>query len=162
MNKLITNTIEQMLNEFGLRYQQENNFFHLSISEDIARFHLNIFADEEKELLIVSGLFPINIPHKCLDKMYKLINKINRETTIGRFCIDPEDGELTYTVANNVDGGAINVQIVRACISQVYLRLVHTFDEIMDTIYDQPKPELPVEDPGITSLLNRNENGHVS
>ena len=94
--------------------------------------------------------------------MYRLINRLNRETTVGRFCIDPEYGELTYTVANNVDGGAINVQIVRACISQVYLRLVHTFDEIMDTIYDQPKPELPVEDPGITSLSNRNGNGLVS
>ena len=31
-----------------------------------------------------------------------------------------------------------------------------------NTLCDQPQPELPVEDPGITSLINRNENGLVS
>ena len=51
------------------------------------------------------------------------------------FAIDSDDVELSFRLANNVDGGVINESIVRTCFLQVMYRLRNSYEEIMKAMY---------------------------
>lgn len=70
-----------------------------------------------------------------LDKMYKVINDMNDQHMVGAYVIDSEDGELIYRIANNVDDGAINEQVVMSCVIQVLNRLKYTYNDIMKAMF---------------------------
>lgn len=135
MNDVMCSTVASTLDEMALHYRHEGEHFTFSIGDDCADFNIHIIADEEKEVLTTVGFFPVKIPKAHLDKMYKVINDLNIMTMVGNFAIDSDDGELSFRLANNVDGGAINEEIVKSCLLQVFGRLSNTFEDIMNTLY---------------------------
>lgn len=118
-----------------LKYSHEDNIFTLIICSDEADFKIRIIAEENQELLLTIGYFPVKISKTNLDKMYKVINDLNDEHMIGAYVIDSDDGELVYRLANNVDDGAINKRVVLACFLQVYNRIKSTYAYIMKAMY---------------------------
>lgn len=139
MESLIRNTVDASLKEMGLRYKSNNKFFHVIIENDDAEFHFRIIGDEKKELLVTIGYFPVKVSRSNLDRMYKFVNDRNYKTTVGAFLIDSDDGELIFRIANNVDGGAINEQIVRMCFLQVVNTLISSYDDIMEEMFGGPR-----------------------
>lgn len=135
MNEIISKTVASALDEMEIHYKKEGQIFIFSVGDDCADFPIRIIADEENELLTTVGYFPVKVPKMNLEKMYKFINEVNYKTMVGLFVIDSEDGELTFRLANNVDGGVINESIVKACFLQVMCRLSNTFEDIMKSIY---------------------------
>ena len=127
--------VASTLDEMELHYKHEGELFTFSVGDDYADFHIRIIADEENELLTTIGFFPVKISMAHLDKMYKFINDLNYNTIAGFFAIDSDDGELSFRLANNVDGGAINEGIVKACFLQVMFRLRDTYEDIMKAMY---------------------------
>lgn len=135
MNDVMCNTVVSTLDEMELHYKHEGELFTFSVGDDYSNFPVRIIADEENELLITIGYFPVKIPKAHLDKMYKFINDLNYKTMVGFFTIDSYDGELSFRLANNVDGGAINEGIVKTCFLQVMFRLRDTYEDIMKAMY---------------------------
>lgn len=135
MNDLINNTVTSALDGLELKFKHDGNTFNLTITDDNADFPLRIIADDDCELLTIIGYFPVKIPKTGLEKMYELINSLNYRTRVGNFTIDPKDGELSFRLGNNVDGGAINEKIVDCCLMQVISRLHDNFDEIMKALF---------------------------
>ena len=129
------NTVVTTLDEMELHYKQDGEVFSFSIGDEEADFAFRIIADEENELLTTIGYFPVKISKANLVKMYKFINDLNYKTMVGFFTIDSDDGELSFRLANNVDGGAINEGIVKACFLQVMYRLRNTYEDIMKAMY---------------------------
>ena len=139
MNDVMCSMVASTLDEMELHYKHEGELFTFSVGDDYADFHIRIIADEENELLTTIGFFPVKISMAHLDKMYKFINDLNYKTMVGFFTIDSEDGELSFRLANNVDGGAINEDIVKACLLQVFYRLRNSYDDIMRAMYGGPQ-----------------------
>ena len=135
MNDVMCSTVASTLDELELHYKQDGELFTFTVGDDEADFPIRIVADEEKELLVVIGYFPVKISKANLDKMYKVVNDLNYQTMVGYFAIDSNDGELSFRLANNVDDGAINDAIVRACFFQVLSRLRNSYEEIMKAMY---------------------------
>lgn len=135
MNDVMCSAVASTLDELELHYKQDGEFFTFTVGDDVADFPIRIVADEEQELLVVIGYFPVKISKASLDKMYKVVNDLNYQTLAGHFAVDSRDGELTFRQANNVDGGAINDAIVRACFLQVVSRLRNSYEEIMKAMY---------------------------
>ena len=135
MNDVMCSTVASTLDELELHYKQDGELFTFTVGDDEADFPIRIVADEEKELLVVIGYFPVKISKANLDKMYKVVNDLNYQTMVGYFAIDSNDGELSFRLANNVDDGAINDAIVRACFFQVLSRLNNSYEEIMKAMY---------------------------
>lgn len=135
METIIGNAVTSALDELELNYHHDGEIFTFTIGDDEADFRIRIIADEKNELLLTIGYFPVKISRANLDKMYKVINDLNDQHMIGAYVIDPEDGELIYRIANNVDGGAINEHIVQACFFQVINRLKNTYEDIMKAMY---------------------------
>ena len=135
MNDVMCSTVASTLDEMELHYKNEGQLFTFSVGDDCADFPIRIIADEENELLTTIGYFPVKISKMNLDKMYKYINDLNYRTMVGFFTIDSEDGELSFRLANNVDGGVINESIVKTCFLQVMYRLRDTYEDIMKAMY---------------------------
>ena len=135
MNDVMCSTVASTLDELELRYKQDGELFTFTVGDDVADFPIRIVADEEKELLIFIGYFPVKVSKAKLDKMYQVINDLNYQTLVGYFVIDSRDGELSFRLANNVDNGAINDTIVRACFFQVMSRLKNSYEDIMKAMY---------------------------
>lgn len=135
METVMCNTVVTTLDEMELHYKHDGEVFSFSIGDEEADFAFRIIADEENELLTTIGYFPVKISKVHLDKMYKFINDLNYRTMVGFFTIDSDDGELSFRLANNVDGGAINEGIVKACFLQVMYRLRNSYEEIMKAMY---------------------------
>lgn len=135
METIIANTVSEALVNLDFTYCQEGEIFKTILGDDEVDFRINIIADEENELLLIIGYFPIRISKVNLEKMCKVINELNSQYMVGCFVIDPEDGELTFRLANNVDGGAINEQIVRVSYYQVGMRMRNTYQDIMKALY---------------------------
>ncbi len=126
METLIANTVSDALDNLDFTYCQEGEVFKTILGDDEVDFRINIIADEENELLLIIGYFPIRISKVNLEKMCKVINELNSQYMVGCFVIDPDDGELTFRLTNNVDGCAINEQIVRVSYYQVGMRMRNT------------------------------------
>ena len=139
METVMCDTVAATLDEMELHYKHEGELFTFTVGDDEADFPVRIIADEENELLTTIGYFPVKISKTNLDKMYKFINDLNYKTMVGFFAIDSEDGELSFRLANNVDGGAINEGIVKACFLQVMFRLRNTYEDIMKAMYGGPQ-----------------------
>lgn len=139
MNDVICSTVASTLDEMELNYRNDGEVFIFTIGDDDADFTIRILGDEKNELLTVVGFFPVKVSKMNLDKMYKFINDLNYKTMVGFFTIDSEDGELSFRLANNVDGGAINEDIVKACLLQVFYRLRNSYDDIMKAMYGGPQ-----------------------
>lgn len=139
MSDVICSTVASTLDEMELHYEQNGEFFSLTVSDDGADFTIRIIADEKNELLTAIGYFPVKISKANLDKMYKVINDLNYHTIMGSFIIDSDDGELIFRLANNVDGGIINGSIVRMCLFQVFLCLQQSYEDIMKAMYGGPQ-----------------------
>ena len=135
METIIANTVAEALDNMGFNYRQDGEIFKTVLSDDEVDFRINILADDENELLLIIGYFPVRISKMNLEKMCKVINELNSQYMVGCFVIDPEDGELTFRLANNVDGGAINEQIFRMCYFQVGVRMRNTYQDIMKAMY---------------------------
>lgn len=127
------------LDEMELHYNQEGELVMFTIGDDEADFAIRIFADEKNEILTTIGYFPVKISKANLEKMYKYINDLNYQTMVGLFTIDSDDGELSFRLANNVDGGAINNGIVKTCFLQVLSSLHNTYEDIMKAMYRGPQ-----------------------
>ena len=141
MKQIICSAVESVLEGMELRFENQDKFYWFSISDENADFSIRIVADEEKELLVVIGVYPVKVPGTRFDPMCRVLNDLNCSTTVGAFVIDPDDGELSFRIANNVDGGAINEEIVSMCILQVISRLRDTYDGIMAAMYGGPRME---------------------
>ncbi len=139
METVMCDTVAATLDEMELHYKHEGELFTFTVGDDEADYPMRIIADEENELLTTIGYFPVKISKTNLDKMYKFINDLNYKTMVGFFAIDSEDGELSFRLANNVDGGAINEGIVKACFLQVMFRLRNTYEDIMKAMYGGPQ-----------------------
>ena len=105
MDAIVCSTVASALDGMGLHYRNEGELFLFNVGEDGADFSIRIIADDEKELLTTIGYFPVKVSRANLDRMYKVINDLNYDTFAGYFTIDSEDGELSFRLPNNVDGG---------------------------------------------------------
>ena len=123
METIIGNTVAAALDTLELHYTRDGENFTCTLCEEDANFRICIIADEKNELLLVIGYFPVKI------------SKMNDQHMVGAYVIDSEDGELIYRIANNVDNGAINEQVVMACFIQVLNRLKNTYNDIMKAMY---------------------------
>lgn len=139
MEQIIGNAVEQVLDGLDLHYSHEEHSYRFIIQDNYADFPFTIVADEEKELLVVIGFFPVKVGGDHLDEVFKVINSINYRTTVGAFVIDPADGELSFRIAQNVDGGAVNQQVVRICLLQAISRLTDSYEEIMAGMFGGPR-----------------------
>ena len=135
MESVICSTVASVLNELELPYENQGKVFSLSLESEEAVFPTYIIADDENEVLSTIGLFPIKVSRANLDRMYQFINGLNLKTMIGFFAIDPDDGQLLFCLANNVDGGAINEDIVKASLLQVAYRLRKNYEDIMKAMF---------------------------
>ena len=139
MNDLMCSTVASTLDEMEIPYKREGFLFKFTVSDDYADLDVRIIADDDNEVLTVVGFFPVKISNANLDKMYKVINDINLKNLVGHYAINSEDGVLSFRLTNNVDGGAINEGIVKACFLQVMFRLRNTYEDIMKAMYGGPQ-----------------------
>lgn len=135
METIIANTVSEALDNLDFPYYHEGEVFKTVIRDEEVDFRIHIIADDENELLVIIGYFPIRIFKVNLEKMCRVINELNSQYMVGCFVINPNDGELTFRLANNVDGGAINEQIFRMCYFQVGVRMRNTYQDIMKAMY---------------------------
>lgn len=142
-------TVAATLDEMEFHYKQEGELFTFTMGADEADFAIRIIADEKNEILTTIGYFPVKISKTNLEKMYKYINDLNYQTMVGFFTIDSADGELSFRLANNVDGGAINEGIVKTCFLQVMYRLRNTYEDIMKAMYGGPQMTFTFADSAI-------------
>lgn len=105
MSDVMCSTVASTPDEMERHYRHEGEHFTFSLGDDYADFNIHILADEEKEVHTIVGFFPVKIPKAHLDKTYKVINNLNIKTIVGYFASDSDDGELSFRLANNVDGG---------------------------------------------------------
>lgn len=138
-NNIIKNTVDSALSGMKLRYQNKGRLFELIIQNDNAAFRFKIVADDENDLLVVVGFFPVFIPKSSLECMYKYVNELNYKTVAGKFVINPDDGELTFRLATNVDGGAINEELVHVCLFMASTTLTSSFEDIMKAMFGGPQ-----------------------
>ena len=131
--------VESTLKGMGFQYENEGRFFRVIIENEDADYHFKIFGAEKQELLLIVGYFPIKVSKSNLDRMYKVVNDLNYKTTVGSFVIDSDDGELTFRVANNVDGGVINEKIVKVCLHHVAKTLMSSYEKIMSAMFGVPQ-----------------------
>ena len=135
METIIANTVAETLDNLEFDYDQEGDVFHTVFGADEADFNIDIIAEDETEFLLVIGYFPVRVSKTNHEKMCKVINELNSQFMVGCFIIDPENGELTFRLGNNVDGGAINEKIVQMCYFQVGVRMKNTYQDIMKALY---------------------------
>ena len=138
-NNIIKNTVDTALRSMELRYQNKGRLFTLIIQNENAAFRYKIVADDENDLLVVVGYFPVFIPKSSLEWMYKYVNELNYKTVVGKFVIDPDDGELTFRLATNVDGGAINEELVHVCLLMASKTLASSYEDIMKAMFGGPQ-----------------------
>ena len=89
-----------------------------------------------------------------------LVNELNNRALIGFFSIDSKDGELTFRLSNNVDGGAINTNIVKTCFLQALYRLRNCFNDIITTMYGEQQTTYSLEN--LIMEENYNEKKSIS
>lgn len=150
MSNVICSTVESVLDGMGVPYRNEGEDYTIIVRDEVADFTVGITADEENELLVVVGFFPVKVSQANREHMFEVINDLNCYTKVGAFMLDPEDGELIFRIANNVDGGAINEEIVSTCFLQVVFRLRGCYDDIMKAMYGGPRMNFTFGETGIS------------
>jgi Uncharacterized conserved protein len=139
MKRNMIDIVETVLDDMELHYGHDGMVFHFTMSDDRADFPISIVALEERDLLMTIGYFPIKVGQQHLDRMCRKLNDINYSTTVGAFVIDPEDGDLSFRITHNTDGGAVNEETVKTCLLQVIARLRDCYEDVMATLYGGPQ-----------------------
>lgn len=159
MEQSISGIVEAVLEELEIPYDRESisgcmdvnpedtelhcgnggEVFDFIIPGESAIFPVKIIAYEEKNLLMTIGFFPVKVGERDLDRMYGLVNEINYNTRVGAYVVDPDDGELSFRIAHNVVGGAINQDVVRMCLLLVVDRLTGCYETIMAALFGGPR-----------------------
>lgn len=135
MKNNMCSTVASTLDELELPYEKDGKVFRLLIESEQADFPVYIIADKKTELLSIIGFFPVRIPLEDRDRMYRFINELNFKTLVGAFVINPDDGALVFCQTNNVDGGIVNKELVKASLCQVDHRLRNNYGDIMKAIF---------------------------
>lgn len=135
MRHNIKSIVETVLDTAQLSYENEGAVFTFSVSDDNADFPIRIIVDEEQELLLIIGYYPVKVTEQHMDRICRVVNDINYRTMVGAFVIDSADGELSFRVVQNVDDGAFSENMVRACIWQVVSRLSDCYEEVMSALF---------------------------
>lgn len=139
MRHNIKSIVETVLDTAQLSYENEGSIFTFNVSDDNAVFPIRIIIDEEQELLLIIGYYPVKVAEQHMDRICRVVNDINYRTMVGAFVIDSSDGELTFRVVQNVDDGAVNENMVRVCLWQVVSRLSDCYEEVMSALFGGPR-----------------------
>jgi len=135
MKRNISNAVKTVLEALELHYSHDGCIYHFGISDEMADFTIRIIAEEERDLLMIIGYYPVKVPEENMDTMCRAINTINYSISVGAFVIDPEDGEIAFRIAQNTEGGAISGDAVRMCLMQVISHLTDNYQEVMETLF---------------------------
>ncbi|MDR0505726.1 MAG: YbjN domain-containing protein [Dysgonamonadaceae bacterium] len=136
----IFETIKSFLTKDEIHYSlnESNDIFSFGFNTEHGAIREKILVNEEKEWFWVTGFFPNNIPVKYIDKVYPILNELNRlqSGNFVKFCVDPQDGELSCTWIATVKNEAINEQIVQSLIYTVVKSIDNEYENIMKVVYN--------------------------
>lgn len=93
------------------------------------------FLIDESQSLFVTRVWGIcRIPEEKRAKVYPVINNINHRSLFGAMSVD-EDGDIQLRYTCNVDGGAINNEIILGPWAAMVRSVAGSHEEIMNALY---------------------------
>ncbi len=95
------------LKEFRYEEIPERNMIKTGIRGKNLSWHIYLRADEERNLISISSVLPLYADDVQKLKIADLLNRINYRTLLGTWCLDNEDGEISYTIFHLTDGNNI-------------------------------------------------------
>ncbi len=109
--------------------------FTMKFRTKIGNVSVRIWVKDETECYCVAAYLPNNIPVGLVDKIYPLINQINRNSLFTSWNVDPEDGEVVVKCGVTADEGAVSAKQVDVCLYSVLNQMQEKYEEVMTTVY---------------------------
>jgi len=145
------------LKERGFRYSfnAERSVFDFGVAGDKGNWKVYIVAEEERRLVQIISICPINAPRDKYQPMCELLNRINDNILFGKFCMDFEDGQVRLVTASIY----VDTELSSATLYHLLQTNLDCFDEylpaIIGVIYGHNQPLLAfLETKRATANLN--------
>lgn len=119
---------------------------------DNLSFRIFIFLHEAMKTLNLSWYYPNNVPPNKRHVVRGLLNRLNHKVIVGKFVMNPEDGNLAYRISLSVKGTRFSMGQFDSFIGwgiwtaddyyPKFMSLIygsHTVDEVLE---DKAKPQL--------------------
>jgi hypothetical protein len=128
--------------DFRFNFNPDKELFDFCISGNNGNWKVFIKADEERRLLQIVSVCPINSTNRQMAQMCELINRINDCVLLGKFSMDFEDGQVSLKTSSIYVGTELSDETLYHLLQTN----INTFDEylpaIIAVIYNHNQPLL--------------------
>jgi hypothetical protein len=128
--------------DFRFSYSPERELFDFGIAGNNGNWKVFIKVDEERRLLQLISVCPINVPNRQFMQMCELMNRINDCVLLGKFSMDFEDGQVSLITSTIY----VQTELSDETLYHLLQTNINTFDEylpaIIAVIYNHNQPLL--------------------
>ncbi|MCC8019225.1 MAG: YbjN domain-containing protein [Rikenellaceae bacterium] len=134
---LIYDTVLSAFKAEELNYElnDDKDVFSMIFTTDNGNVTVKLLVGEEDAYFGVVGYLPATIPVKYVDRVYAIINDINKNSVLPFWVFDPESGELSLRCGNSVPDGHINERMVVELVYGIVELIDGQYESIMKEIY---------------------------
>jgi len=120
--------------EYDLHCEEGQEIIHLGQVNKEMSYHLLIQVDDAASIVHVIGAANCYVPEDKRAEAYVLLNESNYSYPLKSY-IDPRDGQLMAQKSPDVDGDALNKEVLMAAIAAVHAAIEHNYDAMMRLRY---------------------------
>ena len=141
------------LKERGFHYSfnEQRSVFDFGIAGDKGNWKVYIVANEERRLIQIISICPINAPREKYQAMCELLNRINDNILMGKFSMDFEDGQVRQSTATIY----VETELSQATLNHLLQTNLSSFDEylpaMIGVIYGHNQPLLAFLETQVTT-----------
>lgn len=130
--------VTALLTEAGLEYdlhgEEGKEIIHLGQVSKEMSYNLLIQVSDEASVVHVIGAANCYVPEDKRAEACVLLNESNYAYPHKSY-IDPRDGQLMAQKSPDVDGGALNKDVLMSAIAAVHAAIEHNYDALMRLRY---------------------------
>ncbi len=149
--------LKAMVEEAGVKFfadpQKETILLGFSGTNGIFTILLKRVEDGEGVFLRVPGVAMVKDDHPFKAKALEILLTENHQVKVGRFCYDPQDGEVYVDWFLPLEDGTLTLSQLRRCI----MALLHMADEMTLRLRHvlETGEDLPSEEFGLKGMVQR-------
>lgn len=135
---VLLDEVTKLLTESELNYElhceDDKEVVNLGQMSKDPAYNLFIHVNEESSVVNLVGAANCFVPEEKRAEACVLLNESNYRYPHKSY-IDPDDGQLMAQKCVDVDGGALNKEVLMAAIASVHTAVNHNFDALMRLRY---------------------------
>ncbi len=134
---IIYNTVLSAFRAEELNYElnDDKDVFSMIFDTENGQVTVKLIVGEDDGYFGVVGYPPTTVPLKQLEKVYAILNNINKSSVLPFWVVEPESGELSLRCGNSVSDGLINEKMVIELVYGIVELIDNQLEGIMKEIY---------------------------